>query len=150
MPKHHEKKPHNQGVGEALVGTSDELINRLVADEGEREWALKEISNEGPEHKQVFSALLLQRMNKLVQAIEKNTGVAFAAQKGVEIVSAKDGTIIPVHLPATVVKKEQLEAVAEAISYSPGHELVAFVTLLQAIEWSLAAVVASDRNRLAN
>lgn len=140
MPKNHEKKPHRQGVGLELVGNASELINELISDDGEKEWALNEVNNEGPDHKQVYSALLLSRMYKLVQSVEKLTGVDFAAEKGVDIISAKDNIIIPVQLPATVVEKEQLDAVTEAVSHSPSHELVAFTALLQAVEWSIKAI----------
>lgn len=146
MPKHHEKKPHEQGVGAALVGNADELINILIKDKDEKEWALNEIVNGGPEHKQVYSALLLKRMYALVQLLEKSSGTKFTAQKGVEIIAAKDGTIIPVQLPLTVAKKEQLDGVAEAVPYSPGHELAAFNLLLQAIEWGIKAVVKNNNN----
>ena len=146
MPKHHEKKPHEQGVGAALVGTADELINLLIKDRDGKEWAIEEIENGGPEHKQVYSALLLKRMYALVQAIEKSSRTKFTTQKGVEIISAKDGTIIPVQLPASVIKKEKLDEVADAISYSPGHELAAFNILLQAIEWSIKTVAKNNSN----
>ncbi len=32
MPKHHEKKPHNQGVGAELVGNANELIDKLISE----------------------------------------------------------------------------------------------------------------------
>lgn len=140
MPKHHEKKPHDQGVGLELVGNANELIDKLIGDTGEKEWALNEVNNEGPAHKQVYSALLLSRMYKLVQSVEKLTGVEFVVQEGVEIISVKENIIIPVQLPETAVEKEQLDAVTEAVSHSPSHELVAFTTLLQAIEWSITAI----------
>lgn len=139
MPKHHEKQLHEPGVA-ALVGNADELINRLITDKDGKEWAIEEITTGGPEHKQVYSALLLKRMYALIQALEKSSGTNFIAQKGVEIVSAKDGTIIPVQLPASVVNKQQLKQVAEAIAHSPGHELAAFNILLQAIEWSIKTI----------
>ena len=137
MAKHHDKKPHAQGAGIALTGSFDELISLLITNNEDKEWAINEVANEGPAHKQVFSALLLTRMYKLVQQIEKQTGSTFSAQKGVDIISAKEGYTLPVQLPSTVIEKENLEAVAEAVSHSPSHELVAFTTLLQAIEWSI-------------
>lgn len=140
MAKHHDKKPHVQGAGTDLIGTPDELITSLIPNPEDQEWAISEVVNEGPAHKQVFSALLLKRMHKLVQQIEAQTGTMFSAVKGVDITSAKEGYTLPVQLPATVAKKEELEAITEAISHSPAHELVAFSALLQAIEWSLKSV----------
>lgn len=142
MPKHHEKKPHQKAVGLQLIGKSDELINLLITEPEKREWAIEQVTNEGPEHKQVFSALLLNRMFKLVQLIEEKTNVSFAAQKGNEIISKKneDEFIIPLQLLATALKKEQTEDVLKILSHAPEHELIAFTALLQATEWSIKAI----------
>lgn len=142
MPKHHEKKPHNKGVGLKLIDKPDELINLLITDPQQNEWAAEQVTNEGPNHKQVYSALLLNRMYKLVQSIECSAGVSFIVQKGLEIISAKheEEFTIPVQLPATAVKKEQTEEVLKVLSHAPEHELIAFTALLQAIEWSIKAM----------
>lgn len=146
MPKHHEKKPHKKGVSLQLISKPDKLINLLIKEPEQKEWAIGQVINEGPEHKQVYSALLLNRMFKLVQSIEKSTGISFAAQKGHEIISEKheDELIIPVQLPATSVSKEQTEEVVKVLSHAPEHEIIAFTALLQAIEWSIKAIAKKD------
>ena len=138
MPKHH--KEHEQGAGLELIGDYDTLISLIIKNKNDKEWALNEVANEGPKHKQIYSALLLKRMHELVQSVEKQTGDTFTTQKGVTLVSHKDETKIPVPLVIKSLQKQDAEDVAEALSHSPAHELVAFNSLLQAIEWSIAAL----------
>ncbi len=140
MGKDLEKKPHHEGVSEELVGKSNELITLLTNEGEEREWALSAVANEGPLHKQVYSALLLERMNALVKEVEAQTGSAFAPQKGVKINSEKDGWEISIPFVANGFSKKDAKAIVEAVSHSPAHEIVAFNTLLQGIEWCLAAL----------
>jgi hypothetical protein len=142
MAKHHEKKPHKKGVGVELIGSPDELINLLVRDSEERTWALDQVINEGPDHKQVYSALLLKRLFKLVKSIEKSTGIPFEPQKGNAIVAHRPEheETIPISLPLTNGHRAQEEEITNVLSHSPGHELVAFGALLQAIEWGIKAL----------
>jgi hypothetical protein len=142
MPKDHGKKPHKRGVGAELIGKPDELINLLVKDPEEKTWALDQVINEGPDHKQVYSALLLKRVFKLVKSIEKGTGTRFEAQKGNVIVAHRpehDETI-PIALPLSNGHRAQEEEITKVLSHSPGHELVAFGALLQAVEWGIKAM----------
>jgi hypothetical protein len=142
MSKHHEKKPHKSGVGVELIGKPDELISLLVKDHKEKAWALDQVINEGPDHKQVYSALLLKRLFKLVKSIEKSTGIPFEAQKGIVIVAHRPEheETIPIALPLSNGHHAQEEEITRALSHSPGHELVAFGALLQAIEWGIKAM----------
>jgi hypothetical protein len=139
MPKHHEKKPHKKGVGIELIGTPDELINLLVTDQGQNTWALDQVTNEGPEHKQVYSALLLKRAFKLVKSIEKSTGIPFEAQKGNRIIALRPEheETIPIALPLSNGYRAHEQEITKVLSHSPGHELVAFGALLQAVEWGI-------------
>lgn len=147
MPKHHEKKPHKRGVGVELIGKPDELINLLVKDPEEKTWALDQVINEGPDHKQVYSALLLKRLFKLVKSIEKSTGIPFEAQKGKIIVAHRPEheETIPIALPLSKSHLAQEEAITKVLSHSPGHELVAFGSLLQAVEWGIKAMERKNR-----
>jgi len=138
MAKHH--KEHEQGTGLELIGNYDELINLIIKNKKEKEWALHEVLNEGPKHKQVYSALLLKKMYELVQSVEKQTGTTFTPQQGVVLVSHKDEMEIPVPLALNGVNKHKLEAVAAALSPSPAHESIAFNSLLQGMEWSISAL----------
>jgi hypothetical protein len=141
MPKHHEKKPQ-KGVGMELIGKPDELINLLVKDPQEKTWALDQVINEGPDHKQVYSALLLKRLFKLVKAIEMGTGIPFEAQKGNVVVAHRPEheETIPIALPLLNGYRTQADEITKALSHSPGHELVTFGALLQAIEWGIKAM----------
>jgi hypothetical protein len=142
MARHHEKKPHKKGVGVELIGKPDELINLLVKDPEEKTWALDRVINEGPNHKQVYSALLLKRLFKLVKSIEKSTGTPFEAQTGNVIVAHRPEheETIPIALPLSNGYRAQKEKITNVLSQSPGHELVAFGALLQAIEWGIRAL----------
>lgn len=140
MPKHPEKNPHPKGAAKDFASSADDLIGRLVKDKNDKARAIHEIENEGPAHKQVYSALLLQRMTKLVQAVETKSGQTFTPQEGVLLSDKKSETSIPIPLPASVVKKENIEKLSEVLAHAPAHELVAFNTLLQAIEWSIVAL----------
>jgi hypothetical protein len=142
MAKHHEKKPHKKGVGVELIGRPDELINLLVRDPDEKTWALDLVINEGPDHKQVHSALLLRRLFKLVKSIEKSTGTPFVAQKGNTIVvhRPEHNETIPIAFPLSNGYRAQEDEITNVLSHSPGHELVAFGALMQAIEWGIKAL----------
>lgn len=146
MLKHHDKNHHEKNAGAEILGTPNELINLLVADKEENEWAVAQVINEGPAHKQLYSALLLKRMYKLVDTISKNAGEKFSAQKGYDTLSKKHEheLTVPVQLPASAVGKVNSEAILELASHAPEHELVAFNTLLQAIEWSIKAVAKNN------
>jgi len=148
MPKHHDKKHHEKNVGAEIIGLPNELINLLIADKEENEWAIDQVTSEGPAHKQLYSALLLKRMYKLVDTISKNSGEKFSAQKGYDTVSEKHDyeLTVPVQLPASAIKKEDSETILDIASHAPEHELVAFNTLLQAIEWSIKAIAKSNAN----
>jgi hypothetical protein len=142
MPKDHGKKPHKKGVGVELIGKPDELINLLVKEPKENNWALDQVINEGPDHKQVHSALLLKRLFKLVKVIEKSTGIPFETQKGNFIVGHRPEheEIIPIALPLSNGYRANEEEIKEVLSRAPGHELVAFGAFLQAVEWGIKAM----------
>jgi hypothetical protein len=142
MSKHHEKKPRQKGVGVELIGNPDELVNLMVKDPVERARALDQVINEGPNHKQVYSALLLKRAFKLVKSIEKSTGFPFELQKGKIIVAFRPEheETIPIALPLLNGHRAQEEEITSVLSHSPEHELVALGALLQAIEWGIKAM----------
>lgn len=135
MPKHEEENKVLEGVGNPKA-----ILNLVIENKEDKEWALNEVMYGGPKHKQVYSSLLLQRAHKLVKEVEKQTGETFASQKGRVLTSHKEEAELSVPLVLKSVKKQYQEAVAEALSHSPAHEIIAFNTLLQAIEWSIAAL----------
>lgn len=145
MAKHAHKKEHVKGKGAELVGKPDGIINKIISGKEERNFALDEIVNEGPAHKQVLSALLLNELNKLVQVIEKNSGSSFKLQRGTTVVIEKheEETELPVALPVNGNKATK-DAIAETVSHAPMHEAILFALSLQAIEWSIKTL--SNKN----
>lgn len=138
MPKHHDKKHLQNGNDTALVTEPSGLLKKFSLAAEDETYCLEQLTTEGPKHKQAYAALLLQRMDKLVSAIEKSTGKSFTAQKGYEMAFGKHGqVIIPIALPDSSVKNEAADETIAALSGSPEHEGVLFNLLLQAIEWSL-------------
>jgi hypothetical protein len=117
------------------VGSPEELINLMVKDVKEKKWAMDQLVNEGPRHKQVLSALLIQRLFKLVQTIEKNSGAKFVLQKGVALVKINDEgkKVLPVTLP--INSDGDKKQIAEAVSHAPEHETLVYNMCIQVIDW---------------
>lgn len=138
MPKHHDK-PHHQGEGVKLAGNPEDLINMMIKDATENKWATNEIANQGPKHKQVLSALLLRRLYKLVQTIEKSTGTEFTLQNGfnIDIEREHEEKALPLQLPINVGPALDKEKIVEAISHAPAHELLAYAMCIQVTEWAI-------------
>ncbi len=140
MPKENVKHhPHGEGV--KLIGAPVELIDLMIPGANEREAAIKEIDNEGPVHKQVFSALLLNRLNKMVHVMQKSSGAKFALQEGYELVNEHEGNevVLSVSVPINVGSDLEKKQIADAISYAPEHEALVYAMCLQAIEWTIKA-----------
>ncbi len=101
MPVHHEKDhPKNEGV--KLAGNPAYLINRMIKDPVENKWAAREITQEGPWHKQVWSALLLNGLHTLLRTLERERGKPFRLQKGFEWSLHKEQEGKTLHLPAPI------------------------------------------------
>ena len=129
----------HRGEGLKLVGNPDALIDLMIAGPAERKWAMEQIVDEGPKHKQVMNALLLMRLEKLIKAVEKSTGSSFELQNGLELINDKNQVVIPVELPVKVGIGHKREDIANAISHAPEHESLSIALCLQAIEWSISA-----------
>ena len=142
MSKKHSKS-HPKGAGLKLVGSPKDLINLLIVNTVDRKQATETILNSGPKHKQVLSALLLKRVYKLVQTIEKTYDTTFAVQNGEELVVEKhdEKTVLPVSIPINIDPKKDKNKVVKAISQAPEHEALTFTICLQAIEWAIKTTV---------
>ncbi len=136
MPRHQDEE--NEVLD--LIGNPKAILNLVVENKEDKEWILNELAHGGPKHKQVYSSLLLQRAHKLIKAVEKESGETFTPQKGMILTSQKEEAEVSVPLVLKSVKKQDQDAVVEALSHSPAHEIIAFNTLLQAIEWSIATL----------
>lgn len=138
MP-HNNTKHHIKGEGVKLIGTPLELIDLMIPGAKEREAAIEEIDNEGPMHKQVFSALLLNRLYKMVHTIEKSSGTKFQLQEGYELIkeNGDEDVALSVSVPINVGNDLEKKQIADAISHAPEHEALVYAMCLQAIEWTI-------------
>ena len=140
MP-HKNIKPSPKGEGVKLIGIPVELIDLMIPSGDERKTAIEEVDNEGPKHKQVFSALLLNRLYKMVRTIEKSSGTKFALQEGYELIKEHEGNdvALSVSVPINVGSDLEKKQIADAISQAPEHEALVYAICLQAIEWTISA-----------
>jgi len=138
MPKHHKK---HDGEGFKLIGNPEQLVELMITDVNEKAWAVEEILDGGPKHKQVFNALLLMRVMKMIQTVEKSTESSFCLQKGHTIVKDKkdEEVTLPVVLPINLGPKTNKKKIVEAVSHAPEHEALAYTMCIQAIEWVIKA-----------
>lgn len=139
----HVKKEKNEIL--ELIPGPEALIGLLIKDKDAREELVNELLIGGPKHKQIYSVLLANRMSSLVQTVKKITGESFEVQKGNVLTSHKEELEIGIPLVLASVRKESKEAVSEALSHAPAHEIIAFNALLQGIEWSIAALKKSAK-----
>jgi hypothetical protein len=148
MVKHHEKKPHEKAVGFTLIGETNELIETLISNQKKKDWAINQIRDEGPGHKQVHNALLLSRLFSLVEKIEKTTGTSFELQEGYEVTASKHEheTKIPVPFPLQLGKNAtEKKEIVQALSKAPEHELLCYAMFMQVIEWAINALQATGK-----
>ena len=143
----HHQKHHNEGEGVKLIGTPAELIELMIPGNTEREWAIDQIDNEGPKHKQIFSALLLNRLFRMIKTIEKSTGKQFELQEGYELFKEEDknATAMPIAVPINIGTDLDKKQIADSIAHAPEHEILVYAASIQAIEWVIAATEKQDR-----
>ncbi len=130
----------HRGEGIKLVGNPNDLVDLMIADPADRKWAMEQIVDEGPKHKQVMNALLFMRLDKLVKTVEKSTGATFELQNGLELINDRNQTVIPAELPVNVAIGKSREEIANAISHAPEHEALSIAMCLQVIEWAISTI----------
>lgn len=133
----HQKKTQS---GVDLFGSPVELVKLIVKDKQQQEQLLESITAEGPLHKQVYSILLLKTMHLLVKELEKQSGKKFIPANGPTLISKKDEKEIFIPLVSPEIAKQDMETVADILSHSPVHEIAAFNTLLQAMNWCITTL----------
>jgi hypothetical protein len=91
------------------------------------------IVNDGPGANADISALLLNRLSKLVETVEHNVNKKFILQNGSVINVEKDGNnyILPILFPINLDSNFDAKKVPEAISDTPEHEALAYGMCLQ-------------------
>jgi hypothetical protein len=139
-------KHHNGGEGERLIGSPEELINRLIMGESEKNWALNQLVNEGSKHKQVLTALLLNRLYKLMLTVENSSGDTFEMQDGYPLAGLNgDGEILfPLQISLNLGKDTKTEEIIEAISHASKHEVLAYAMAIQVIEWVISTTAQTE------
>ncbi len=136
MPQNHAKH-HLEQERVKLIGIPKEMINLMIPGGNEIDWATDQIENEGPKHKQIFSALLLQRLYKLIRATEKSTGKKFELQQGYELFkdNGEEESAMPLEIPINMGTGLEKKQIADAVSRAPEHEILIYGMCLQTIEW---------------
>ena len=140
MSKEQLKESH-KGEGVKLVGSPEKIIDLLILSDIERERVTDQLINHGSKHKQVLTALLLKRLLKLVQTIEKGSGLEFEMQEGYELTIEKNDKekVLPVIIPVNLGSGEEEENVVDAISHAPEHEALVYAIYMQVVEWAIKA-----------
>lgn len=142
MSKNSSDKEH-KGEGVKLVGSPKKMIDLLILGEKERKRVGDQIVNKGSKHKQVLTALLLKRLYKLVQTIEKSSGKKFAMQEGFELTVEKDDKgnkmALPVIFPMNLGSSADERKIIKAISHAPEHEALVYAIYMQVVEWTIKA-----------
>ena len=150
MAKQEHGKPKEKGLGLKLVGSPAALISKLIADEQSAEWALNQIVNEGPPHKQVQNALLFKQLLQLVTTIEQASGSQFKLQKGHTVTSKgpEHEMQLPVTLPVSSTKGiAESEELLEKIAKGPEHEILMYSMVLQILEWAKKCIKDMEKGK---
>lgn len=139
MSKDSSNKGH-KGKGAKLVGSPEKMIGLLITGNKEKEWAADLLINHGSKHKQVLTAMLLNRLHKLVQTIEKSTGTKFVMQEGFEF-STENDEVLPILMPINLDAGIDAKKIMKAISHTPQHEALAYSIYMQVVEWAIKSSV---------
>ncbi len=138
--------PRLKGEGVALAGNPAALIDLLIRNPDLNKWATEHIVNEGPRHKQVLTALLLNRLYALLQAVEKTTDTKFVLQEGYDLTIERGGKedLLPVSFPIHLELGMHADRVVEAVEKAPEQEVLAYAMGLQVIEWAIKATLSKE------
>lgn len=109
------------------------VFEQLLENSANKEWYWNELQNAGPDHKKVLTAILLSSVDKLVQKVEAKKHTQFEPQDGVSV--TKEYTTGKETFPIYAILGNANDDVKEIIASAPDHELLAYLTTLQAIEW---------------
>ena len=134
---------NHKGKGVKLVGSPEKMIDLLILGDKERKRVGDQIINHGSKHKQVLTVMLLKRLFKLVQTIEKSSGAKFAMQEGFEITVEKEdkekGIVLPIIFPINLGIGVEEKKIIKAISHAPEHEALVYAIYMQVVEWAIKA-----------
>src|SRR4051794_25822318 len=130
--------PRKKTAVVVLSGSTEKFLNKFVAEEGQAQWCMEQLQAEGPEHKQVLNALLLNSLQSFVKQVEKLSGTPFTLQKGEEIYAVHPEHLqeIPVPFPTGESDATALKKVIKVIANAPDHEILMHALLMQITQWS--------------
>ena len=132
-----------KGEGVKLVGNPEKMIELLLMGDEEKKWTTDHIVDYGSRHKQVLTAMLLKRLYKLVQTIEKSSGIKFVMQEGFELKLKKDDEgkkmVLPVIFPINLGSSVDGEKIIKVLSNAPEHEALVYAIYMQVVEWAIKA-----------
>jgi hypothetical protein len=144
-PQHHPHHPphHMHKAGEKLVGFPNEILNLMFPEADEAEWALENIINEGPPHKQIRSALLMKSVANLLQSVSKVTGQQPEFVPGHEIQADDHHDFeeysYSIQLPEEILTAvKDRRAVLREVGMGAPHDVLRDVILLTAMQWMQA------------
>ena len=132
-----QNKQKNSGEKAVLSATPEKLVNLLITNSKARKRATAQLNHKGAKHKQLLTTLLLQRLYKLTQVIEKNTGEPFVLQQGFAVINKKkeDRFLFPMPVPIRIDPGLDYKKAAKAVLQLPEHNALAFTMCMQVIEW---------------
>ncbi len=130
--KHHPKhrKPgegqEEFGFGESYVDTENlvSILSKVFESKTELEWAIRESTSEGPPHRQLRNALILNQIAKLIQLLNVSEKIETQALTGT---SPKEyGFNYPIGIPSAstdFLKKDKQEEAMNWMGEGPYHEV---------------------------
>ena len=119
----------------SLLGSPEKLIAQFVSGPKKQTWVLDKITKGGPPHKQLQHTLVINRLGKLAEIIQKRTGVALKPQKGWDIITDSDEDVMPIQLPGvSIAGIADAEDTFDAMSKGPAHEILYTALLLQIVD----------------
>ncbi len=126
----------------ALAGNTEKFLKKFVSEKEQLEWCMEQLEYEGPEHKQVMNALLVNSLQPLVKEIEKLSGTAFSLQKGEELYGIHPEHLqeIPIPFPVVVNDAGAVKKITKVIAHAPDHEILTYALLAQIVQWSTKAL----------
>src|SRR3954447_6762808 len=134
--------PRKKAAVVEFAASTEKFIKRFVAENDQAQWCMEQLQEEGPEHKPVLNALLLNSLQPLVKQIEKLSGTPFTLQKGEEIYAAHPEHLqeIPVPFPIEASDASATKKVTKVIAQAPDHEILMYALLTQVAQWGTKAL----------
>jgi hypothetical protein len=130
-------KHNDEGV--KLLGNPVDLFDLLITDVKEKKWALDLLINESPKHKQILSTLLVNRLFKLVNTEEKNTGTENKDQYNTDVPKGSLAKTKVVSISSSIFDKPVKKKVSVTVSKEHENETIVYAMCIQVIEWAINA-----------